>query len=41
MYESAQQGTHSGTLPYAESEYIFWEDHWILAQEKLQQWELL
>ncbi|VDC00098.1 unnamed protein product [Peniophora sp. CBMAI 1063] len=41
MYEAAQQKTRSGTLPYAESEYIFWEDHWILAQEKLQQWVIL
>ena len=36
MYEAAQQKTRTGTLPYAESEYIFWEDNWADAREKLQ-----
>ncbi|KAK9457474.1 hypothetical protein V1511DRAFT_170812 [Dipodascopsis uninucleata] len=41
MYESAQIKARSGALPYSESEYILWEDHWILAAEKLQQWDIL
>jgi transformation/transcription domain-associated protein len=41
VYEAAQQKSRAGTLPFSEVEYIFWEDHWILASEKLQQWEIL
>ncbi|KAK9468307.1 hypothetical protein V1512DRAFT_100627 [Lipomyces arxii] len=41
MYETAQIKARSGALPYSESEYILWEDHWILAAEKLQQWDIL
>ncbi|KAI0638186.1 atypical/PIKK/TRRAP protein kinase [Trametes polyzona] len=41
MYEYAQVRTRSGALPYSESEFCLWEDHWILAQEKLQQWDIL
>ncbi|KAI0352960.1 atypical/PIKK/TRRAP protein kinase [Trametes cingulata] len=41
MYELAQNRTRSGLLPFSESEFCLWEDHWILAAEKLQNWELL
>ncbi|KAI0028299.1 FAT-domain-containing protein [Vararia minispora EC-137] len=41
VYEIAQQKSRAGSLPFSEVEYIFWEDHWILAAEKLQQWEIL
>ncbi|KIY49251.1 hypothetical protein FISHEDRAFT_41474 [Fistulina hepatica ATCC 64428] len=40
-YESAQNRTRSGQLPFTEAEYCLWEDHWIMAAEKLQQWDLL
>ncbi|KAK9475364.1 uncharacterized protein V1510DRAFT_427714 [Dipodascopsis tothii] len=40
-YETAQIKARSGALPYSESEYTLWEDHWILSAEKLQQWEIL
>lgn len=41
LYESAQIKARSGALPYGESEYALWEDHWILCTEKLQQWDIL
>ncbi|CAN6608795.1 transcription-associated protein 1 [Trichomonascus vanleenenianus] len=41
MYEAAQIKARSGVLPYGESEYYLWEDHWILCTQKLQQWEIL
>ncbi|KAK9451927.1 uncharacterized protein V1518DRAFT_41913 [Limtongia smithiae] len=41
MYETAQIKARSGALPYSESEYYIWEDHWILSAEKLQQWDIL
>ncbi|KAK9459333.1 uncharacterized protein V1516DRAFT_508906 [Lipomyces oligophaga] len=41
MYETAQIKARSGALPYSESEYVLWEDHWILSAEKLQQWDIL
>jgi transformation/transcription domain-associated protein len=41
MYESAQIKARTGALPFNESEYCLWEDHWILASQKLQQWEPL
>lgn len=41
MYESAQIKARTGALPFNESEYCLWEDHWILATQKLQQWEPL
>jgi len=40
-YESAQSRSRAGSIPFSESEYCLWEDHWILAAEKLQQWETL
>ncbi|KAL6454047.1 TRA1 Transcription-associated protein 1 [Candida maltosa Xu316] len=41
LYETAQIRARSGALPYGESEYILWEDHWILCSEKLQHWDIL
>lgn len=41
LYETAQIKARSGALPYGESEYSLWEDHWILCAEKLQQWDVL
>jgi transformation/transcription domain-associated protein len=40
-YESAQSRSRAGAIPFSESEYCLWEDHWILAAEKLQQWDIL
>ncbi|KAF8897572.1 hypothetical protein BD779DRAFT_388223 [Infundibulicybe gibba] len=40
-YELAQSKARAGTIPFSESEYCLWEDHWILSAEKLQQWDLL
>ncbi|RDB22695.1 Transcription-associated protein 1 [Hypsizygus marmoreus] len=40
-YESAQSKSRAGAIPFSESEYCLWEDHWILAAEKLQHWDLL
>lgn len=41
VYEAAQAKSRSGLLPFNESEYCLWEDHWQLAAEKLQQWDTL
>jgi transformation/transcription domain-associated protein len=41
VYEIAQSRTRTGTIPFSEPEYYFWEDHWMLAAEKLQQWDTL
>jgi transformation/transcription domain-associated protein len=41
MYEAAQIKARAGSLPYSEAEYCMWEDHWILAAQKLQQWDVL
>ncbi|KAK6458258.1 uncharacterized protein RJT20DRAFT_126237 [Scheffersomyces xylosifermentans] len=41
LYETAQIKARSGALPYGESEYALWEDHWILCAEKLQHWDIL
>ncbi|KSA03288.1 uncharacterized protein AC631_00926 [Debaryomyces fabryi] len=41
LYETAQIKARSGALPYGESEYSLWEDHWILCAEKLQHWDIL
>ncbi|KAI9063246.1 atypical/PIKK/TRRAP protein kinase [Trametes sanguinea] len=41
MYELAQNRTRSGVLPFSEPEFCLWEDHWILAAEKLQNWDIL
>lgn len=41
MYENAQIKARSGVLPFTESEYMLWEDHWISCAQKLQQWDIL
>ncbi|QFZ30488.1 putative transcription-associated protein [Clavispora lusitaniae] len=41
LYETAQIKARSGALPYGQSEYSLWEDHWILCAEKLQHWDIL
>lgn len=41
LYETAQIKARSGALPYSQSEYALWEDHWILCAEKLQHWDIL
>ncbi|KAJ1975068.1 transcription-associated protein 1, partial [Dimargaris xerosporica] len=41
VYEKAQTRARKGGLPFTESEYCLWEDHWIRATQKLQQWDIL
>ncbi|KAL2170135.1 hypothetical protein VTG60DRAFT_5157 [Thermothelomyces hinnuleus] len=41
MYETAQIKARTGVIPFSESEYMLWEDHWVLCAQKLQQWEIL
>ncbi|KAK4155966.1 hypothetical protein C8A00DRAFT_13045 [Chaetomidium leptoderma] len=41
MYETAQIKARTGVIPFYESEYMLWEDHWVLCAQKLQQWEVL
>ncbi|GAB1314252.1 transcription-associated protein 1 [Madurella fahalii] len=41
MYEAAQIKARTGVIPFSESEYMLWEDHWVLCAQKLQQWEVL
>ncbi|KAH9999859.1 FAT domain-containing protein [Russula vinacea] len=41
MYENAQAKSRAGALAFSEQEYCLWEDHWILAAEKLQHWDTL
>ena len=41
LYENAQVKARTGVLPFSESEYTLWEDHWILCAQKLQQWDVL
>ena len=41
MYEVAQIKARTGALPFSQSEYMLWEDHWVLCAQKLQQWEIL
>jgi transformation/transcription domain-associated protein len=41
LYENAQAKSRAGALAFSEQEYCLWEDHWILAAEKLQQWDTL
>ncbi|KAJ3510077.1 hypothetical protein NLJ89_g4881 [Agrocybe chaxingu] len=40
-YEAAQNRVRSGTIPFSETEFCLWEDHWILSAEKLQHWDIL
>ncbi|KAF8460620.1 hypothetical protein BDZ91DRAFT_851440 [Kalaharituber pfeilii] len=41
MYETAQIKARTGALPFSQSEYMLWEDHWVLCAQKLQQWDIL
>ena len=41
MYEQAQIKARTGAIPFSQSEYMLWEDHWVLCAQKLQQWEVL
>jgi transformation/transcription domain-associated protein len=41
MYETAQSKARSGVIPFMDHEYALWEDHWMLAAEKLQHWDIL
>ncbi|KNC98645.1 histone acetyltransferase TRA1 [Spizellomyces punctatus DAOM BR117] len=41
LYEAAQAKARTGVLPFTESEYRLWEDHWVYSAERLQQWDLL
>ncbi|TCD69680.1 hypothetical protein EIP91_006697 [Steccherinum ochraceum] len=41
MYEAAQNKARAGVIPFSEVEYCLWEDHWMLAAEKLQHWDAL
>jgi transformation/transcription domain-associated protein len=41
MYENAQIKARTGILPFSTSEYMLWEDHWVICAQKLQQWEIL
>ncbi len=41
LYEAAQSRARQGTIPFTENEYSLWQDHWILAAQKLQQWDIL
>ncbi|OLL22884.1 Transcription-associated protein 1 [Neolecta irregularis DAH-3] len=41
MYENAQIKARTGAIPFSESEYELWEDHWVLCAQKLQQWDIL
>lgn len=41
FYEAAQAKARGGLLPFTESEYRLWEEHWVLSAEKLQQWDIL
>ena len=40
-YELAQTRSKTGAIAFSEAEYFLWEDHWMLAAEKLQQWDAL
>ncbi|KAL5487751.1 TRA1 [Sanghuangporus weigelae] len=40
-YEQAMMKARNGIIQFTESEYCLWEDHWIIATEKLQQWDIL
>lgn len=41
LYEAAQVKARAGAVPFSESEYALWEDHWVFCSEKLQQWDIL
>ena len=37
MHEAAQIKARTGGIPFTESEYSVWEDHWVMCAQKLQQ----
>jgi transformation/transcription domain-associated protein len=41
LYEQTMMKGRHASLPFTEDEYCLWEDHWILAAQKLQNWESL
>ncbi|KAK4670085.1 transcription-associated protein 1 [Podospora pseudopauciseta] len=41
MYENAQIKARTGVVPFSESEYMLWEDQWVICAQKLQQWDVL
>ncbi|KAJ1929691.1 transcription-associated protein 1 [Tieghemiomyces parasiticus] len=41
MYERAQLRARRGGLPFGEAEYALWEDRWVAATRRLQQWDIL
>ncbi|KAF2663337.1 hypothetical protein BT63DRAFT_380282 [Microthyrium microscopicum] len=41
MYEQAQVKARTGALPFSQSEYMLWEDHFVICSQKLQQWDVL
>lgn len=41
MYEAAQIKARTGAIPFSQSEYMLWEDHWVTCAQKLQQWDIL
>ena len=41
LYESAQIKARTGVVPFAQAEYMIWEDHWVHCAQKLQQWDVL
>lgn len=41
MYEQTMLKARHAALPFTEDEFCLWEDHWILAAQKLQNWESL
>ncbi|CAG8705679.1 1211_t:CDS:1, partial [Scutellospora calospora] len=40
-YETAQTKSRALGSPCTESEYLLWEDHWVICSQKLQQWDIL
>lgn len=40
-YEQAQTKARDTVISFSEAEYCLWEDHWITATEKMQQWDIL
>ena len=40
-YELAQSKVRAGSIPFSETEFCLWEDHWVLSAEKLQHWDIL
>jgi transformation/transcription domain-associated protein len=40
-YELAQSRVRAGSIPFSETEFCLWEDHWVLSAEKLQHWDIL